>query len=413
MKNVSDIKKEKNLNFILPLDNKIDVAECNKKVAVIIHLHYLDRIDNYIEYIKCIPKEIDVLFTTSDKKVKEKIENTFIEKKDRRIVIEKKNRGRDISALLVAARNIILKYDYICFLHDKKEKVKKYRLETEDLVHQLWENTIGSEEYIHNVLTLLDKNPKLGLLVPPTLLSEHCTAAYGGAWENDFELTKELAEKIKLNCDIDIDKPPITIGTVFWARTLALKKLLEIEWQYEDFDEEPLRGDGTISHAVERIFAYVAQDAGYETGWIMSDQYAGRRLEYIQDIMTEAFSVLKNELGVRNIAELISFADRKKRLSEFVKEYRCIYIYGAGKIAKKCLAMIKHENLMPEAFIVSDITHNPDMIQGISVIQFDKAELNNDCGIVIALGEMYREEIFQFLINNMIKPHQIYTYITE
>lgn len=34
------------------------------------------------------------------------------------IVIQ--NRGRDVSALLVATKKFIMNYDYVCFMHDKK-----------------------------------------------------------------------------------------------------------------------------------------------------------------------------------------------------------------------------------------------------------------------------------------------------
>ena len=37
-------------------------------------------------------------------------------------VILKRNRGRDVSALLVASRTEILQYKYVCFIHDKQEK---------------------------------------------------------------------------------------------------------------------------------------------------------------------------------------------------------------------------------------------------------------------------------------------------
>ncbi|NBH19789.1 rhamnan synthesis protein F, partial [Clostridiaceae bacterium] len=68
-----------------------------------------------------------------------------------------------------------------------------------------------------------------------------------------FELTQKLAKELNLHCNLSIDKSPITLGTVFWARSDALEKILKKEWKYEDFDEEPLKDDGTISHVIERI----------------------------------------------------------------------------------------------------------------------------------------------------------------
>ena len=59
----------------------------------------------------------------------------------------------------------------------------------------------------------------------------------------------------------------MAVGTVYWSRVDALRKLFEYEWKYEDFDMEPLAEDGTLSHAIERILEFVARDAGYESKW--------------------------------------------------------------------------------------------------------------------------------------------------
>ena len=67
-------------------------------------------------------------------------------------------------------------------------------------------------------------------------------------------------------------------GSCFWFRTDALRKLFKYDWKYEDFPEEPLPIDGTISHAIERCYAYVAQDAGYYSAIVMCDEYA--KIEY-------------------------------------------------------------------------------------------------------------------------------------
>ena len=55
MKNVYDIKKDKNLNFILPKKKNLDNSKQympERKIAIIIHLHYLDTIRKYIKYIE-------------------------------------------------------------------------------------------------------------------------------------------------------------------------------------------------------------------------------------------------------------------------------------------------------------------------------------------------------------------------
>jgi rhamnosyltransferase len=54
--------------------------------------------------------------------------------------------------------------------------------------------------------------------------------------------------------------------------------LFDHPWTYDDFPEEPLPIDGTVMHAIERIYSFVCQDAGYYPAIVMSDRYAS--LEY-------------------------------------------------------------------------------------------------------------------------------------
>ena len=61
MDNVYDIKRLKNLNYILPLKQRLDRdAGIGKlgKVAVIVHLYYMDTVDFYLEYIEELPAEV-------------------------------------------------------------------------------------------------------------------------------------------------------------------------------------------------------------------------------------------------------------------------------------------------------------------------------------------------------------------
>ena len=60
-------------------------------------------------------------------------------------------------------------------------------------------------------------------------------------------------------------------------------------WKYEDFQKEPYKIDGTISHAIERLYCIVAQDEGYFSATVMSDDYARTELTNL-DYMAREFS---------------------------------------------------------------------------------------------------------------------------
>jgi len=53
--------------------------------------------------------------------------------------------------------------------------------------------------------------------------------------------------------------------TMFWARTAALKPLLELGLTWDDYPAEPLPHDGSLLHAIERILPFVVQKGGFRT----------------------------------------------------------------------------------------------------------------------------------------------------
>ena len=71
-------------------------------------------------------------------------------------------------------------------------------------------------------------------------------------------------------------EPIAPLGTMFWFRPDALRLLFTKGWRFSDFSEEPNDNDGTILHAVERLYPFVAQDSGYYSMWCVSEDYAPR-----------------------------------------------------------------------------------------------------------------------------------------
>ena len=332
MKNIRDIRDEENLYYIIPERLESGESPDYEQAAIVVCLYYEDSMDKYTIYIDHIPKAIHVYIVSSNEKLYEPITAYIKRNKTRKIeLVKKENRGRDISALLVACREICQKYKYICFVHDKRKKAEVPDSEFDMWIENLWGNTLGGEAYIKNVLNLLETNRKIGVLAPPEPIGTHINAWYINMWgKTNFILAKQLSMELGLKCDLDIDKPPITYGTVFWARSEALRKLFEKKWKYEDFDEEPL-GAETISHAIERIFGYVAQDVGFDTGTVMSTAYAGRMLSYVQKRFSLMYRLIGDEFCIYNID---FFLNKSIDIYDFCKKNKRIYLYGAGKIGK-------------------------------------------------------------------------------
>ena len=54
------------------------------------------------------------------------------------------------------------------------------------------------------------------------------------------------------------------LGTMFWMRSAALKSFVDLGLGWTDYPAEPLPDDGTILHALERLFGVVPALEGWE-----------------------------------------------------------------------------------------------------------------------------------------------------
>lgn len=403
MENVYEIKREKNLNYILPKRFQLDKAEeCFHQTVILIHIYYIEKISDYIKNIKNIPETVDIIFTVSNSDIEESLREHLEGVKHKYKVIYKENRGRDISALLVAAKKELVKYQYIGFVHDKKEKNENIKEDIDVWNYCLWENMLGSESYINNVIFTLKKEHNLGILVPPIPAMRHLDYGYSNNWGTNFENVKKVAKKLLIQCDISEDKPPIALGTVFWAKKAAIDKLFHYKWQYTDFNQEPLEDDGTLSHAIERILPYIAQDAGFDTGWIMTDEFAARHIEDQYHIIMDAYDFLRKENNIRYIYQIDNWIKYEKKLLHFCKLRTELYIYGTGNSGMKCFTYLQRIGIKINGFIVTSQKYrNSNECMGHSVWileEFASDSFTDQSGIILAV----KDEDQQKLLKNIL-----------
>ena len=393
MKNIYDIRKSECLLFILH-SSKTDGTIGKlvyKKCAVFVNLYYQNTVGRYMKYLNRIPCDIDIYIYSSSEDVLEKAQ--ILQNRHNIQYYLKENRGRDISTLLVIAGKTIHQYEYICFLHDKKENAEYLETDTDVWIDNLWGNTVGSAQYIEQVLKLFEDDDGLGLLVPPEAFGTYITHWYGDTWLSDYSLCKSLAKDLKLDTNITEDKMPFTIGTVFWAKTKALNKLFEKKWNYKDFPEETMPIDGTISHAIERIFGYAAQDAGYKTGTIMSNEYASWLLLSAQEHMRTMFHQLQKREHVYNMAQVANLDEREEKLGDFCSQYDNIYIYGAGNYGKSLYHFMKDRGWRIEGFVVSTHKRIFSTVEGLKVWELQELDSYDTLGIIIGVSYEYQGEV--------------------
>lgn len=399
MENIYDIRIKEKLLYILPDDYSIFAPshEIVASTAIAVNLYYEDNIERYFSNLDRLCNEYVIYIISSKQIILDKAGEYFKGNSNIKL-LKKENRGRDVSALLVSFREIALKYKYICFIHDKKAKNDLLEEDVNNWIKNLWENVIATKEYVNNILQMFEGNPDIGMLVPPEPLGECFAAWYGDAWGPNFNITVQLCEELNVvDCNLDKDKYPITLGTVFWARTQCLSKLLLKEWTYEDFPEEPMPVDGTISHAIERIWGYVVQDAGFKVGTVMTTAYAQWSMLFAQNGMRRMYSILRDEMGIQNIRQVKNLEKQEDVIKKYFATYNKVYLYGSGVYGRGLLKRIRQWNLLPIGFIVGNGRKMRANVDGLKIYELQEIDLSEDIGIIIAVNYNLQNDIEQDL----------------
>lgn len=308
---MSAIQKVLGLCYIF---SRLDATHVpHPQCALILHLYYEELFEPCYQYALSVP-QADIYLTISDQSKRERLEKLFSDGPWHYVEIRViPNRGRDVGALLTGCRDICSRYELVCFAHDKKAPHSENDLPGEDFARHCFENILGTPQYVINIFNLFYQQPKLGLLFPPPPNHANYAETIGNEWSTNFDTAWKLAKKIGLTVPVAENKEPVApFGTMFWFRPAALAPLLALDWDYNAFPPEPLPADGTLLHAIERLYPYVAQQAGYFSAWCMTDSYASRYTINLNYLLQKERKRLYGNWG-----NLI-FIRAKKRLKKYI-----------------------------------------------------------------------------------------------
>ena len=296
--NMASVKQRMQLNFVFPQSSEM-AGSADARVALVAHVYYPDLAAETLLYAKSMPEDADVYVTVASDEAERAVGEVVGELRPRNVrVIRIENRGRDVSALLVGAAPYLQGYDYVCFVHDKKTlQVRPWNVGM-SWSRKCLESLLASRAYVRNVIRAFNDEPRLGMLMPSPPIHGVYAELIGAEWSMNFDNTKELAQKLGIRANINPSEEPISpLGTMFWFRTAALSGLLERQWAYSDFPKEPNGIDGTMLHAMERLYGLAAQDMGFYSGWCATCEQASMELTNYRTIYRELNSVVGSRYG--------------------------------------------------------------------------------------------------------------------
>lgn len=260
---INDLISEYNAkNFI---DNKFLIKEKNFQSSIGVHIHayYIDVCSELIEAVSNISIEKHVYISTPKEedidKIRLLLKKFKIDEVDSTIVLTP-NRGRNFGPMLVEFGKKLLCHDIILHLHTKKS----LRTGEEQVVwrQHSWRSLCGTKEHAEKIIKAFSDNTELGVVGPFPL--EQYSSYWWKCWLSVGHLLPSFFEKLKITKYPKKGFIQFPIGSMFWARSDAISPLLEFNWSYEDFPDEPFPDDGTIAHVIERAIGCIAEHKGYK-----------------------------------------------------------------------------------------------------------------------------------------------------
>jgi hypothetical protein len=314
--NESDFALEIPFNFVLP-------ACRHEKVAAIIHAFYPEIVPELFSQLRNIPCRTD-LFVSTDTEEKRAELAVHCAVWDRGSVDIRlcENRGRDIAPKLITFKDVYDRYEIFLHLHTKRSPHGGTPLSS--WRHYLTENLIGSTEIATSNLFLLE-DPRIGIVFPQHLFDLRGILNWGYDYNHARALLARMG--IDLNKNLVLEFPS---GSMFWGRSAAIRKLIDLDLDFSDFPMEAGQIDGTLAHAIERSMLMVAEASGYE--WLKvvrrdlypipytvlavnnADDVAEHRLRVFQPCLARAdWSLRPQDLAIIETRPLLSYPSRVQR----------------------------------------------------------------------------------------------------
>ena len=259
VKSISDEACELLSQYMKNQPNR-EIVQKKSGIAVIVHLYCIELWEELKLSILSISHEYELYISIPENEeidISKEILQEFPSAK----IYKLENKGRDILPFLQIFKEIEpLGYKLILKLHSKKSShLKGYKGIAE--YGEKWRegalvSLLGGKKRVNDIFDLFDLTPELGLFSPADQL---CTFK---STDINYQIVNQLLPGIDQET-FDSENYSYAAGSMFWFRPEALKKILQLNLTEENFEDELGQLDGTLAHAVERLFGVICKGSGY------------------------------------------------------------------------------------------------------------------------------------------------------
>lgn len=239
-----------------PLLSKTPVST-RQRIGIFAHIFYTDLAEEMITAANAAPQGPTRLFISTDTPQKAReIEGACARHTRHPFEIRiTPNRGRDIAPMLVGYADRLAEVDVGLHIHSKKSR--HYAREFAAWRQHLLKGNLGSERLVANILDTL-ATPGIGAYAPDHFTPIRALIQWGGNFASAQKLVRMMGHELSREAPLDLPT-----GSMFWFRSEALRPLLDLRLDYAHFDPEKGQLDGTLAHAIERLFFHTVEMAGF------------------------------------------------------------------------------------------------------------------------------------------------------
>jgi len=227
------------------------------RVALHLHSFYPDQVAGIVERLNLntIAPDLFVSVVTSDSAAETR--QALSSYRGRLIDMQMTpNLGRDIGPFLTQfGRHLCTSYDIVGHLHTKRSPQVEDRAFVKAWNEFLLENLLGGKRggaMLDLILSWMVADPGIGIVFPDD--------PYVVSWTKNRKHAETLADRMNYG-DLP-DELNFPIGSMFLVRSSVLSKFVELGLTWDDFAPEPLPIDGTMIHAIERLFGVIPGKMG-------------------------------------------------------------------------------------------------------------------------------------------------------
>ena len=223
--------------------------------CAVIHIWYPDLLDELVAALRTSGIDWRIVITTTherESQVRERVAQLGLNAE----IDVFENRGRDILPFLHVANRLLDEgVTALLKLHSKRST---HRQDGEIWRRELLDKLLAPER-ASRILAAFRDDATLGLVHAEGHL-QPLDYYWGANQANVDYLTRRLGIPAP-----QVEHDSFIAGSMFWLRPAALRLLLDAHLEVADFEAEAGQLDGTLAHAIERVFSLAATAGGFNT----------------------------------------------------------------------------------------------------------------------------------------------------